>query len=238
MNQELIQIRLNIEKQDKKHLGRLYLYASISSLQESFLKDLKESIKIRLVLSEDEFYKLFAQTCTWWQTKIDQFDAFLFNCPLIHRFEKKSRLKGKYDLKMKLLLISLLSLSFQKLSIQKGKNYLTKKNLALLEVLFLEETKYEKYLFYPFWQVQKGDWKVTSEEFLVEYLFLVQLLCDYIEATITDHKAQQALILEFFRIKKILSLEDRKLFLAHRTFSSQSSFWPFSTPKLLLENQK
>lgn len=231
MNQELARIRLQTESQKK--LGRLYLYASASLLPESFLKELKETIMIQQALSEEEFYKIFSKTCVWWQNKIEQFDVLLSNAPLVNRFERKSMLKGKPDLKMKSLLISLLSLSFQKLSIQEGKNHLTKKNLALLEALFLE-AKYEKYLFYPFWQVQKGYWKVTSEEFLFEYFFLVQLLCDYVQAIRAHHSAKQALILELFKIKKKLSVEEKRLFLTRQALLSRSSFLPPSTQSLLL----
>ena len=219
MNANQLKEVLEKRKHTPKHLGRLYIYASGSHLEEKILMDLKESIKMILVLDEESFYHLIEKASLAWQTKIEQFEPLIQHCEAMKRFDAFNKKKGKEEkitASLRALFINVFSLSLQKFSIQTGKNHLTKKDLAFLDALFKDPNDlalYEKSLYFPFQQVQKGKWKVTSEEFLFQCLFQVQWLADFLEAKITNHQAKQAILLELLKIQKHFSLEDLHLFL-------------------------
>lgn len=219
MNANQLKEILEKEKHTPKNLGRLYIYASGSHLEEEVLMDFKESIKMILVLDEESFYRLIEKASLAWQTKIEQFEPLIQHCEVIKRFDAFNNKKGKEEkmtASLRVLFINILSLSLQKFSIQTGKNHLTKKDLAFLVTLFKDPNglaPYEKSFYFPFQQVQKGKWRVTSEEFLIQCLFQVQWLADFLEAKITNHQAKQATLLELLKIQKHFSLEDLQLFL-------------------------
>lgn len=230
MNVDQLKERLERGKHTSKHLGRLYIYASGSHLEEEILMDLKESIKMVLVLEEESFYHLIEKASLAWQVKIEQFEPLIQHSEAMKRFDalnKKKGKEGKMTTSLRALFSNILSLSLQKLSIQTGKNHLTKKDLVFLDALFKDPNglaTYEKSFYFPFQQVQKGKWKVTSEEFLFQCLFQVQWLADFLEAKITNHQAKQAILLELLKIQKHFSLEDLQLFLSQpRQIKSESS---------------
>ncbi len=229
MNADQLKEALENGKQTPKHLGRLYIYASASHLEEEILTDLKESIKIILVLDEESFYHLIEKASLAWQTKIEQFEPLIQHCEAIKGLERLSKKKGKEEKRiasLRALFINIISLSLQKFSIQTGKNHLTKKDLAFLDELFKDPNSlapYEKCFYFPFQQVQKGKWKVTSEQFLFQCLFQIQWLADFLEAKITNHQAKQAILLELFEMQKHFSLEDLQLFLKQPIQSKSGS---------------
>ncbi len=226
MHSQQIQNFLHQGKQTPKRLGQLYVYASASHLEEPVLRDLKESIKMVLVLNEEAFYQLITQASFAWQTKIDRFELLIPRSIMLKRFEKIDKGKEeKITASLRELFIHMISLIFQKLSIQTGKNHLHQKDLALLEELFQKDlAPYEKYFLFSFRNVQKGKWKVTSEVFLFECLFQIQWLADYLEAKLTNHQAKQAMLLDLIAIHKHFSLLELEIFFSPEKQELQSLF--------------
>lgn len=226
MKEDQVKDFLSHGKQTSKRLGRLYIYASSSHLEEAVLVDLKEAIKMILVLDEDAFYQLINKASLAWQMKIEQFESLIYQCASFKWFESFNKGKDeKVKASLQSLFVNILSLSFQKFSSQTGKNHLTKKDLLVLDALFKDPqglASYKKNFLFPFQKVQKGKWKVTSEQFLFTCLFQIQWLADYLEAKTTNHQAKQAILLELLEIQKHFSFEDLEQFLSQPKESSQS----------------
>lgn len=192
MKEKEILRQLAAGKQDRKHLGRLYLFASGSILSDPFVNYLKKEIERRLRLDEAGFYALFAQTSADWSLRMARIEAEALNLASITRFEKsasqKPAPKGSQAIslaKAGQLLASLYSMTLQKLSMQTGKNHLKTRELRRMEALLKDPNELgglQKAVSHPFLKALHGQWSVTGEDFLFHSLALIQLLADYLQA--------------------------------------------------------
>lgn len=247
MTQEQIVRRMETDKQTPKHLCRLYLFACASSLPESFLSSMRQTLCGRLGVDEEHFYLLFAETCSQWQIQTDRIQLEAGAMPGIARFEKQYKghpAPGISLGKAARLQTSLCGLALQKFSIQTGKNHLKSRDLQHFCSLVNpggELAAFEPIFFRPFRKALDGQWKVSGEEFLLTTLMHAQLLADYLQADFkrkkdkgeTDQTAKKEIVREFIHASRHMSRKEIQQFLSGEPLETRvdTIVFPGSIPK-------
>lgn len=189
MSRELLYQRLDAVRQDEPHLCRLCLFAGAGGMRPDESVEFEQAVRSRLNLDAADFRLRMRQADADWSQRIERMDARILQSRLIQNFQTRNagRLSQISPAKTRELMSRLLCLSLQAVSIRTGKNHLKTGDLDLLESILLDKNGLLPYLSQierPVRQVMKGLTTPTSEDFLLTTLLRMELLADYIQATL------------------------------------------------------